>query len=564
MKNKQKLALIIAVMMVTLSLSGCANTGNGNAGNSGSDTASGSGNNATSDSPATAGSSKSQDTLVVGVPTLLNSLDFEEPTLAGGVIIALMRDKGLRWKEQAYPYDEDLKAAGVIYPDFSGVDGRLIESFEVEPDAMKATFHLRQGVTSQWGNELTTEDVRYTLERSKALQGFQAFLWGTAGLTGPENINVIDKYTYEVTLEQPNGLIALINCHSWTGFIDSAVCKENATEDDPYATQWVSRNNAGFSSYELIEWRAGEYMTWKARDDWWEGKPKIDTIMIREIPESSNRVAMLEAGTLDMALNLEPEELNRLKTVNGVDVYNIRTANSTWLFLNHDMEPFNDVRVRQAMMYAMPRDEIAEDIYKGYGSAMYSLVPAMIPGSSNYWPYSYDLDKAKSLLIEAGYPDGFSCEMGYDNSNPMDQAIAVAYQASLAKIGVDMQLNNAMLSTLTEQKYSKSLMMCLETGLPVQPDINFGCRLYFEPGGSNNFGNYWNEEVLNLMVEGSGILDSNERIAFHERIQQIITDDVAAIPVVSTNLQVAKRSNIQGKLEYDTVNDFYWDTLEKN
>ncbi len=507
--------------------------------------------------------SAEEKTLVVGVPTLLNSLDFEEPTLAGGQIISLMRDKGLRWKEQAYPYDADLAAKNVFYPDFTATEGRLIESYEVASDAKSAVFHLRQGVTSQWGNEMTSEDVRYTLERAKALQGFQAFLWGTAGMTGPENIKVIDKYTYEVVLPEANGLIALINCHSWTSFIDSTECKEHATAEDPYATEWVSRNNCGFSPYELVEWRAGEYMMWKAREDWWAGKPSIDNIMIREIPESSNRVAMLEAGAVDMVLNLSPEELDYLKGKDQVDVWNIQTANSTWIFLDCEDEIFDDVKVRQAMLYAMPSEEIAEDVYKGYGTPMKSMVPAMIPGSSDYWPYTYDLEKAKALLTEAGYPDGFTCEIAYDNSNPMDQAICVAYQASLAQIGVTAQLNSAMLSTLTEQKYSKKLQICMETGLPVQPDINFGCRLYFEPGGSNNFGKYANDDVLRMMREGATILDYNERVAFHEELQKILADEVCAIPVVSTNLQIAKRSNIGGRLVYDTVNDFYWDSLEK-
>lgn len=502
-------------------------------------------------------------TLVVGVPTLLNSLDFEEPTLAGGQIISLMRDKGLRWIEQPYPYDEELAKKNVFYPDFSATEGRLIETYEVDPDAKHAVFYLRKGVTSQWGNELTSEDVRYTLERAKALNGFQLFLWGTGGMTGPENITIIDDYTYEVTLEEPNGLIALINCHSWTGFIDSTACKEHATESDPYATEWVSRNNCGFSPYELVEWSAGEYMIWRAREDWWAGKPEIDTIMIREIPESSNRVAMLESGAIDMALNLDPEELNYLKNKNGIDVWNIQTANSTWIFLDCEDELFDDVLVRQAMLYAMPSEEIAQDIYKGYGTPMHSMVPAMIPGVSDYWPYSYDLEKAKELLAEAGYADGFTCEIAYDNSNPMDEAICVAYQASLAKIGITANLKSTMLSTLTEQKYSKSLQICIETGLPVQPDINFGCRLYFEPGGSNNFGKYSNDEVMAMMIQGATILDSEERIEYHAELQKILTDEVCAIPVVSTNLQIAKRDNIQGKLVYDTVNDFYWDTLTK-
>lgn len=503
------------------------------------------------------------DTLVVGVPTLLNSLDFEEPTLPGGLIISLMRDKGLRWVEQAYPYDEVLANSNVYYPDFTATEGRLIESFEVEEDAQHATFHLRKGVTSQWGNELTSEDVRYTLERAKALNGFQMFLWSTGGYSGPENIEIIDDYTYKVNLDAPNGLIALINCHSWSGFIDSTACKEHATETDPYATEWVSRNNCGFSPYELVEWSAGEYMLWKAREDWWAGKPSIENIIIREIPESSNRVAMLEAGAIDMALNLEPEELNYLKGKDGIDVWNIQTANSTWIFLNCEDEIFDDVRVRQAMLYALPSEEITEDIYKGYGSPMKSMVPKMIPGTSDYWPYEYNLEKAKELLTEAGYADGFTCEIGYDNSNPMDEAICVAYQASLAKIGVTMNLKSTMLATLTEQKYAKELQICMETGLPVQPDPNFGCRLYFEPGGSNNFGNYTNDEVLAMMLEGAQILDNDERIAYHEGIQKIITDEVCALPVCSTNLQIAKLSSVGGKLVYDTVNDFYWDTLVK-
>jgi len=508
-----------------------------------------------------AGSQK--DVLIVGVPTLLNSLDFEKPTLSGGQIIALMRDKGLRWAEQPYPYDPKLAEMGVYYPDYTKTEGRLIESYEVSPDAKSALFKLRKGVTSQYGNELTAKDVVYNLERAKALNGFLIWLWGVGGWTGPENITVIDDYTFRVDIPEPNGLIALINCHSWTGFMDATATKEHATEEDPWATEWVDKNNAGFSPYTLVEWNAGENMLWEGREDWWAGAPKVKYVNIRQIPESSNRVAMLEAGTIDIALNLKPEELDYLKTKEGIDVINIVSANSTWIFLNHSMEPFDDVKVRQAMMYTMPSDQIAEDIYKGYGTAMKSIVPPAIPGCSDYWPYEYNLEKAKELLSEAGYPDGFSFELCYDNSNPMDEAICVAWQASLAEIGVDLKLKSMMLTTLTDLKYKHALQACMETGLPVQPDINFACRLNFEPGIQLNFSDYKNDELKAKMIEGAKILDPEERIAFHEDIQKTLIDDVVAIPVISTNLQIAKRSNIKGKLVYDTVNDFYWDTLTK-
>lgn len=508
--------------------------------------------------------SAKETTIIFGVPSLATTLDFETPMTGSGYIINLMRDRGMRYSNMDYPYDEMLASQGVKYFDTSKeMEGALLESWEFDDDAKHAVFHVRQGVTSQWGSTLTAEDFRYTLDRAFALAGFQAWLYGCAGITGADNLNVIDEYTFEITLDEPNGLLRTIFAHSWAGIYDAAACKEHATDSDPWATEWAALNNAGYSPYELTEWVSGEYMTWKARDDWYAGKAGIDTIIVREIPESANRVAMLESGDIDITIDLSPDELKYLDGTEGVKIYNVKTANSIWVFLNNQVTPFDNQLVRQAMVCAMPSQIIANDVFQGYATPLESMIPSNIAGASDYWPYEYNLEKAKELLADAGYPEGFDCTITYDSANALEEKILVAYQSSLAQIGVNLTLNSAMTSAVTEQKYAKTLDMCIETGMPVLPDINLGTRLYFEPGGSNNFGNYENDEVLNLLNEGAKILDPDERNEFHQQIQQILVDEVCAVPVVTSNLQVGMREDIKGDFVVDTANCFRFDQLVK-
>jgi len=509
-------------------------------------------------------SSFAKKTLIVGVPSLTNSLDYEKPSLTFGQITTILRDTGIHWELQPYPFDENLKNQSVWYPRYDQVRMSSFESYEISNDGKTCTFKIQPGVTSEWGNEFTADDVKFTFDRAYALNGFVKWLFGNAGITSADDVKVIDKYTFQFNVKDPSPLIAWIHCNNWTGYLDSKETKKHMTDDDPWANKWLDRHNGGFGPYKLVEWKAGQFMLFRAREDWWEGKPAIDEIMFREIPESANRVAMIENGTIDMALNLQPQEIQYLLGKPGVKLYNIKTANYTYIIMNCKMKPFDDVRVRQAMNYVIPRQEIAENVFKGFATPMNTIIPSMMPGAdSTNWMYEYNLEKAKQLLADAGYPNGFEVELSYDNANPMDEGIAVAFKSSLEKIGVTLKLNKVMLSSLVEKKMKKELPITIETGLPVQPDVNYACTIYYRPFAPLNFGNYENPEVEQWMNEGTKIMDYNERIEFHKKIQKVLIEDAPVIPVVEPNLQVVLRDNIKGKFIYETVNNFYWHTLDK-
>ncbi len=506
-----------------------------------------------------------EKTLIVGVPTLINSMDYEKPTLTGCQITTLMRDIALHWKRVPYPYDEGLKNEGVMYPSFDEVEFAMFESYEISPDGRITTFHIKPGIVSKYGNEFTSADVQYTLERGFELNGFIKWLFGNAGLNSIDNVKVVDKYTFQFVVDEPTPLAALIHCNTWSAYIDSTEAKKHATDDDPWSNLWLDRNDCGYGPYSLEEWKAGEYMRFKAREDFREGKPFIDTILFREIPESANRVALIEKGSIDMALNLAPKELEYLKDKPGVKIYNIFTANYTYIIMNEKIKPFDDVRVRQAMNFACPREEIARDVYRGFATPMTSVIPRNRPGwSDKYWIYSYNLNKAKSLITEAGYPNGFEVELAYDNANPMDEAIAIAFKSSLEKIGVTVNLRAMIVSQLAEMKAKKVLPLAIETGLPVQPDVNYSLTIFYKPFAPLNFGNYENQQVLEWMNEGATIIDLQERNQFHQKIQKALVEDPPVIPVIETNLQVALRDNIHGNLIVETCNDFYWHKLKKD
>lgn len=520
-------------------------------------------------SPLFSGGARETDvtTMTVGVAALPSSMDLEMPSAPGCQMVTPNRQLALKWGNEPYPFDPELAAQGVRYPVFDPADIRhtMFESYELSSDGRSATFRIKPGLMSIHGNEFTADDVKFTFERAWGVDGFRKWLLGQSGVTSPDDITVVDKYTVQFDIQEPNPLIAMFHGNTWSAYLDSTEVKKHMTSSDPWARRWMDRNDQGWGPYKMVDWEAGDYIVYEAREEFGEPDgPHIDRIVFREIPESSNRVALLEQGSIDMALALQPEEFVYLQGRPGVKTYNIRSANYTYIIMNVNFEPFSDKRVRQAINYAAPREDIAHDIFRGLAEPMESMVSTVLPGiSSDDWIYSYDLAKAKQLLSEAGYPDGFAVELSYDNAQPWQEAIAVAMRSSLEQIGIRVNLRAMTVSALVEAKARKELDFTIETGLPVQPDVNYALTIFYKPGTPLNFGNYENDEVLDLMIRGASIVDNDERNAFHQSVHKMLIEDPPVVPVVATNFQVAMRENIGGDLVFETCQNFYWHHLRK-
>ena len=376
-------------------------------------------------------------------------------------------------------YDEE---SGFLIPDFNTQIPSLAESVELSEDSCTVTVKLREGVISHAGNELTTEDVKYKWDRAYDLG---ANIWNFcgmfSGITDLAQIEIIDDYTFSVTTPKPNPLATVFLAHLGQQMLDSEEIAKHATDDDPWATDWMSQYEAGYGPYTITSFVPGDQVVFEKHEQYWdaENAPYYEKVIMKEIPESANRVSMLLSGDVDAATTLNASELKELEGKDGVKVMHFKGNMTVHIGFSCNEKPYDDSRVRQALNYAFPYDEVIDTVYMGYASRSTSVVPSIYPDhTSDHWAFDTDLQKAKQLLTEAGYADGFTTNVYIENTNPAMEQIAILMQSNFREIGVEVNIqklstgdyNNRIFNTINI--LSTKSLTCYDSKAACKPDYN--------------------------------------------------------------------------------------------
>ncbi|RJQ63570.1 MAG: polyamine ABC transporter substrate-binding protein [Desulfobacteraceae bacterium] len=319
---------------------------------------------------------------------------------------------------------------GVI--DIENIQPALAERWEVAQDKVTWTFHLRKGV--QWHEdygEFTAEDVKFSIERVLDPQVGSPFLKSLAAV---ESVKVVDPHTVQIKTKDPLPDLPALLVDYQAGYV---VCKkaiEKLGKD-------INFHPVGTGPFKYESYKPQESFTMVANQTYWHGKPILEKLIISFIPDDSTRELALRNGEMD-AVNIpaKQEWIDRLKKA-GYDVNLTSPANTFSLFFNLTQKPLDDIRVRQALCHAISREDLINYLGKNVAKPEYSPLPSGYVGhTDDEVQYPHDPKKAKSLLSEAGYPNGFNLSMNISNSDiylPPMQVI----QEQWKKVGVDLKLN---------------------------------------------------------------------------------------------------------------------------
>jgi len=475
-----------------------------------------------------------QDTIVIAIPATPPGIDFD---LTSGpqtwLIGSQVWETGLNFGKIPYPFEpidfaDPNKVADFKFPDFDirNVEPGLIESFELSPDSKVVTYNLRKGVYSYYGNELTSEDVLWGVARALDLAGNGAFFYNFVGVADINMWEAVDKYTVRITSEKPIPMAGAFNTHLFYKFTDSKEAKKHATKDDPWATKWIAFNDASFGPYHITIWEPGSRIVLEANPNYWQGPPQIKNIIFRVVPESADRLALLKNGVIDIAESLSTDEIISLKNVSGVLPVSWRGVAMLYLVMNNNDSPFDNVKVRQAINCAIPRQEIVDSLYGGLATPFQGPTPSIFTatGYKERHDYDFDLAKAKRLLKEAGYPNGFKVELAYSAADSIQEQISIYLQSTLKEIGVDVVLRKMPITALQDYVWSGTAKFAFWSDAAFFPDSGFVSSVcYLTP--SANFENYSNPEYIRLVNEGYSIVDLDERVKHYEKVQDIIYKD---------------------------------------
>lgn len=293
-------------------------------------------------------------------------------------------------------------------------------------------FTLRDDVEFTNGQPLTAEDVAYTVEHFRDPELNAPSIAQFAPIA---SVEAVDATTVRFTTSEPFPALPAVLTEFW-------IVPEGYTTE--VGGQGLGQDPVGSGPYLLEEWVRDDHILLRANSDWWGGAPQVPFVEFRIVPDQNTRIAQMQTGEADLVASVPAEAAQVLERVDGVEVLQAPNPRAYFLGFNQRLDtPLQDARVRQAVNYAINVDEILEFIFDGKGSPLATLVtPQQFGYDPTVEPFGYDPDRARALLAEAGYPDGFSIRMEAPQARyPKDAEVAQAIAAQLGQVGIDVELD---------------------------------------------------------------------------------------------------------------------------
>ena len=433
----------------------------------------------------------------------------------------------------------------------TSIVGGAAKSWKLIP-GKSLTMTLRKGVVSPYGNELTTADVKWTLDRNIALGPAVlggAFFSSVSGVNEKDPITIINKYVFRwnLTAVNPN-LLRALNLHFETPF-DATEAKKHATKQDPWAKTWLATHTAFFGPYNVTAFVPGQSMTLQANPHYYAGEPPIKTIVMRAIADPATRAELLQSGAVQYAIGIPRASLIHLATNPKLKVLYGPATTMLYLLMNTKVAPWSNRLVRQAVAWALPDQQINQEAYDGTATLAHGAVSPLL----NYyfpktWPYTYNVARAKAVLAKAGFPHGFTAKMEYDltNPGPEDAQVAIAIQSALKAIGINIVLaQQPSDAAYFAQLLLKKIPFGLAGTAPFVGDA--GYQLFNSADAASGFANYNENKQFNADVtKALSMQDGPARAKVLEQAEADWAQDVPMVPVLEPNYGAAMASNLSG------------------
>ena len=469
--------------------------------------------------------------------------------------------------------------SGVITPDFGTFEGRLVESWSYDADTLTWTLNLRQGVQGCDGATLNADDVVYTFARGKSVSGAAPIGWFLSNVASIANFTPavfgedaaakeigdevlkVDDYTVTIRQSEPNALFLPVLTIFGLYMFDKELMDANATADDPWAHEYTNNVNVpSFGPYCVESWTKDDEIIFSANEDYYRGAPAIKRVVMKKVPQSSNRVVILRSGQAQLVQGLTPREFDSLRGADGISVGAVSGNENLFVHMNFDVPPFDNPLVRRAVAHSIPTQQIIDNAYFGQATAWKGHVPSSYPGyHESGTQYEYNPDGAKALLAEAGYPDGAGLD-AYGEAFQLTYVsekettlgpIVNAISTAMREIGFPVTLNPIPQTQYGDRQLVKrDLPFAVnDQEKPIGVDAGYATQLFFvspESGGLNNMVNYRNADMDAIWAKARVEPDTATRDGMLAEIQDVLMNDVVWGPVVEYNTQWAFSDSVTG------------------
>ena len=427
---------------------------------------------------------------------------------------------------------------GEVYP-------VLVKDWNKSEDGKVYTFNLKEGVKFHNGDELKAEDVKYTFERGMESP------YSTDLFACIDSVKVISDYSVEVTLKYPYDAFMSILYQPFACIVSKKIVESSESFD---------KNPIGTGPYKLVEWKGAESIILAAFEDYHLGEASIKDVEFRIILDKSTGVIALEKGEIDAYVNIASTDRQAVIDNEAFSFYEAPSYFCFYLELNNQVEPYNDIRVRKAIAYAIDKEAIIESAQDGIAEEAHHPVPkGMVGYTDQVKSYPRDLEKAKALLTEAGYPDGFDMTLlGIETYTKTIQVL----QSNLGEIGINVDIQILELGTYMDEIFApECASFVVEYGIfypDADPILYRGYHSdFFGPLG--NFPRYSDAEVDALLEKAQVSTDKAEREALYLEILKKLNEDVPSIPLYFSTTNVACRKELKGVYAQPQTQVFVYD-----
>lgn len=488
---------LVSILLVTLALllfvSACSSTGTNN------------------------GDGVGKDTLVVGMGADAISLDPQ----------ATNDQASSRVTRQIYDtlivQTEDLDLVPGLATEWEQVDDTTFE------------FKLRDDVVFTNGEALTADDVKFTLERGLESPNISHIVGAIS------EVVVVDEHTVRIVTGSPFAPLLTHLAHP-----AAAILNEKAVTD---GGEDYGLNPVGTGPYKFVSWTTGDSIVLVENEDYWGDAPKIPNVTFKAVTDNSVRTIQLETGELDIAFDIQPSDVTRVENDDNLVLERDANLSTTYIGFNAAKEPFDDVRVRQAINYALDMNAVVETVYAGVGApATGPLGPNVFGANLDLEEYAVDVEKAKELLADAGYPDGFSTTL-WTNENQQRIDIATIVQSQLEAVGIEVSVEIVEWGQYLEDTAAGKHDMFILGWTTVTADADYGLYALFHSSQVGEAGNrtfYKNADVDRLLDEGRTTADQDARLVAYKEAQEIIREDAPWIFTWTGENLSGIRSNVEG------------------
>lgn len=449
--------------------------------------------------------------------------------------------------ETLFVYDENLE-----------VQPGLAESHKVSDDGLTWTISLKKGIKFQDGTDFNAEAVVFNFDRWMDPENpyhngdfpYYPFLYG--GFKGDPNhkieyVKAVDESTVEFKLTEKTAPFISYLAIPMFGIASPAAIEKHGDK--------FYQNPVGTGPFVFDSWKTNDKIVLKKNENYAGEGPYLDELIFRVIPESSARLTALQAGEVDIIDGLNPDDATTIEADSNLSLVKRPSFNIGYMVLNTQMAPFDDVKVRQAVNMAIDKQAIVDAFYNGYAEVAKNPFPSVLWGyNDSIEDYKFNVEEAKKLLAEAGYPDGFKTQL-WAMSNPrpympQPMKVAEAIQSDLKKVGIEAEIVTYEWATYLQKSGNGEHPMGLYgwTGVMADPDNflfpNLSATNTEKPASNRAF--YKNEEFTKLLQDARVTFDQDERAKLYQEAQEIFHKDAPWVTLAHTTPPIAMAAYVQG------------------